>query len=161
MTEAGTLDAAALYLDWIHEADDERARQVRGEAPWPDGRLTVMLSLEELARKVGSRLPHAEAWAARGRRPPVTSGGSAPPVTRPDDGVDLWDWAMGEVKAKGRTRGAEEVFTVADPRKARAAAVIRDLGLWSRMCDQPEHFLKPERQRFIEALNSARKLEAM
>jgi hypothetical protein len=29
------------------------------------------------------------------------------------------------------------------------------------MCDQPEHFLKPERQRFIEALNSARKLEAM
>lgn len=161
LTEAGSPDAAALYLDWIHEADDDRARQVRGEAPWPDGRISPMLSLEELARKVGSRLPHAEAWAVRGRRSPVVSGGSAPPTMQPDEAGALWDWAMGEVKAKGRTRGAEEVFTAAEPRRARAAVVIRDLGLWSRMCDQPEHFLKPERQRFIGAFNAAQKREAM
>jgi hypothetical protein len=79
LTEAGGIEPAGLYLAWTFQSQDERALQVQGKAPWPGGRLNAMLSLEELGRHVGSRMPMAEAWDARGRR----SGPQAPPGQAP------------------------------------------------------------------------------
>jgi hypothetical protein len=83
LTEAGGIEPAGLYLAWTFQSQDERALQVQGKAPWPGGKVNPMLSLEELGRHIGSRMPMAEAWDARGRRNgPQAPPGQAPRPTR-------------------------------------------------------------------------------
>jgi hypothetical protein len=62
LTEAGGLDGALLLMEWVHLGTCERARQLRGEAPWPDGRRTVYTDLGSLSRHVASRLEMAHDW---------------------------------------------------------------------------------------------------
>lgn len=161
LTEAGGLTEAVLYLDWIHESTDDRALQCQGRALWPDGKARAMLSLEELSRKVGSRLPHAQAWADRGRKAADTTT-PPPPVSEPGDAERGWSWAMELIKRKGRNEGAVMLFgDHADARRTRTAETIRELGIWARMCDNPEHFLRPERERFLATYGATTRQEAM
>lgn len=83
-TTAAQLDEAtenaALLIEWVAQAQDERARQMRGEAPWPGGDLTKRDDLDSLSRHVEPRLLMALAWRDRGRRdepPPLRR--AAPP----------------------------------------------------------------------------------
>ena len=62
LTEAGGLDGALLLMEWVHLGTCERARQLRGEAPWPDGRRTVYTDLGSLSRHVAGRLEMARSW---------------------------------------------------------------------------------------------------
>jgi hypothetical protein len=81
LVECGNdLDSASLLLVWHFQSQDERARQARGEIPWPgDGKPRAMMALEQIASKVGSRLEMAREWDARGRRedPPAVFGRAA------------------------------------------------------------------------------------
>jgi hypothetical protein len=62
LIEAGGLDGAMLLMEWAHVGTCERARQLRGEHPWPDGRRTVYTDLGSLSRHVASRLEMAHDW---------------------------------------------------------------------------------------------------
>lgn len=62
LIEAGGLDGALLLMEWAHLGTCERARQLRGEAPWPDGRRTVYTDLGSLSRHIASRLEMARDW---------------------------------------------------------------------------------------------------
>ena len=62
LIEAGGLDGALLLMEWAHVGTCERARQLRGEAPWPDGRRTVYTDLGSLSRHVAGRLEMARSW---------------------------------------------------------------------------------------------------
>jgi len=65
LVEAGGLDGALLLMEWAHVGTCERARQLRGEHPWPDGRRTVYTDLGSLSRHVASRLEMAHDWKDR------------------------------------------------------------------------------------------------
>jgi hypothetical protein len=83
LAECGGLEPAATYLSWVRESQDERARQLRGDAPWPDGSTSRRDDLESLSRHIPSRLPLAQAWDERGRsdhREPILR--AAPPPGR-------------------------------------------------------------------------------
>jgi hypothetical protein len=62
LIEAGGLDGAMLLMEWAHVGTCERARQLRGEHPWPDGRRTVYTDLGSLSRHVAGRLEMARSW---------------------------------------------------------------------------------------------------
>jgi hypothetical protein len=71
---AGSTERAGVYLAWVFQSLDERAAQLRGDAPWPDGRLIFRaLDLASLARQesIDGRLQMADAWDARGRTAPT------------------------------------------------------------------------------------------
>jgi hypothetical protein len=51
-----------LLMEWAHVGTCERARQLRGEHPWPDGRRTVYTDLGSLSRHVAGRLEMARSW---------------------------------------------------------------------------------------------------
>ena len=67
LTEAGSLERAGTYLAWVHQSGDLWALRLRGEAPWPDGDVTVRLDAVSLGRSLPGRLAEADAWEARGR----------------------------------------------------------------------------------------------
>jgi len=68
LAECGDLDTAATYLAWTFESQDEHARQLRGDAPWPGGQVLARCDVVSLSRNVPPRLAAAQAWDARGRR---------------------------------------------------------------------------------------------
>lgn len=68
LAECGDLDAAATYLAWAFESQDEHARQLRGDAPWPGGQVLARCDPVSLSRNIPPRLAAAQAWDARGRR---------------------------------------------------------------------------------------------
>lgn len=89
-TTAAAIDeataTAVLMIEWVAQSQDERARQVRGEAPWPRGDLTKRDELPSLGSNAGSRVEMVRAWNARGRcdEPPVfRPTPSARPSTTP------------------------------------------------------------------------------
>lgn len=68
LVECAGLNDATVYLQWLAESQDEYARQLRGEAPWSDGRVkSYAASLTEAARSPEARLAAALVWDARGR----------------------------------------------------------------------------------------------
>lgn len=84
LTECGGVEPACVYLAWVHESLDEYALQIRGLAPWPDGKPKARHSVEELGRHIGARMPSALAWDQRGRTaaPAPHPHQGAPPGTR-------------------------------------------------------------------------------
>lgn len=90
LTEAGSAERAAVYLAWVHQAGDLWARRLRGEAPWPDGDVTVRLDAVSLGRSLPGRLAEADAWDARGRcDAPEPYARGAPPGRPPQrDGTE-------------------------------------------------------------------------
>lgn len=71
LAECGTEAAAHVYLRWVAESQDERARQLRGAAPWHDGQKISRDDLVSLSRHIPTRLSSALAWDARGRNDPI------------------------------------------------------------------------------------------
>ena len=71
LVECGSPDAAGVYVAWAHQSQDAHARQLRGEDPWLDGKLTERSDLVSLSRNIPPRLSQAEAWEARGRTGPA------------------------------------------------------------------------------------------
>lgn len=65
LTEAGGLDGALLLIEWAHVGTCERARQIQGAAPWPDGRMKALWDLESLSRHVAGRMEMAYTWKDR------------------------------------------------------------------------------------------------
>ena len=80
LAECGGLEPAATYLSWVRESGDERARQIRGDAPWPDGSITRRDDLESLSRHIPARLASALEWQERDRsdRQPTPRAGAPP-----------------------------------------------------------------------------------
>jgi hypothetical protein len=145
LTECGGLEQAGLYLGWTFQSQDERARQVRGEAPWPGGKVNAMTSLEELGRHVGSRMPMAEAWESRGRGAGVgPSAASAPPT---DDVQRAWEWVCGFVRsATPGQRPAESTV----PWQARARAALRRVpNGWQRVLTADDFNRRALREEFV------------
>jgi len=73
------LDAAATYLAWTFTSQDLHAQQLRGDAPWLDGKVIARCDAVSLSRNVPPRLAAAQAWEARGRRgtPSIPARGPA------------------------------------------------------------------------------------
>jgi hypothetical protein len=65
LDEAGGQEGALLLMEWVHIGTCERARQLRGEAAWPDGEKTKRWDLESLSRQVAGRLEMARDWKDR------------------------------------------------------------------------------------------------
>ena len=85
LAECLSVQHATIYLAWVAASGDTPARQLRGDAPWPDGEHIRRDDLESLSRHIGKRLPLALAWEARGRRdgPPPPPWSGAPPGKPP------------------------------------------------------------------------------
>ena len=69
LVEAGGLSDALLLVEWAHTGTCERARQLQGAEPWPDGRLKALTDLESLSRHVAGRLEMARRWRERSTDP--------------------------------------------------------------------------------------------
>lgn len=77
------LDVAALYLAWVFESQDQHAQQLRGEAPWLDGKVIARCDVLSLSRHIAPRLAAAQAWDARGRQDAPPSVHLAPSTRAP------------------------------------------------------------------------------
>ena len=96
LVECGDTDTACVYLLWLAESDEEYARQLRGQTPWPDGRTCCYVdNLVGAVRSVPTRLAKAQAWDARGRRDECNT--RATPTRAPsradaafDGFLDMW-----------------------------------------------------------------------
>jgi hypothetical protein len=84
LDECGGLERAGVYLAWVREAEDLHAQRLRGDEAWPGGDVTPRHDLVSLSRNIEPRMAAAEAWDARGRRPPQGPGppGRGPPTSR-------------------------------------------------------------------------------
>ena len=62
-------ERAQSYLAWVASSMDERAMQLRGDAPWPDGKPHARDDLYSLAQPhfVAKAMAAVDAWVARGR----------------------------------------------------------------------------------------------
>lgn len=62
-------ERAQSYLAWVANSMDERAMQLRGDAPWPDGKPHARDDLYSLAQPhfVAKAMAAVDAWVARGR----------------------------------------------------------------------------------------------
>lgn len=84
LVECGNEHMALTYLDWVADSMDERAMQIRGDAPWPGGKASAdHNNLPSHASNVAGRLGMVEAWDARGRVNVHPRPGPAPSANRP------------------------------------------------------------------------------
>lgn len=92
LVEAGGIEPATIYLDWVHESQDTWARQLRGEVAWPGGDTVKRMDPVSLGRNLTSRLDQALDWDAKGRQtaPKATNGRHVPSLS--DDLRALREW---------------------------------------------------------------------
>jgi hypothetical protein len=102
-TTAGRLDEAtenaALLIEWVAHSEDTWARQIRADAPWPDGEVIRRDNLESLARHVEPRLEMAIAWRDRGRRTAAPVRAPTPSRPAPAPFVSIADLIRGKPDA--------------------------------------------------------------
>jgi hypothetical protein len=90
LAEAGDFERAGRHLAWVFESLDERAMQLRAEAPWPGGDVVFRADLNGIvvAEKLPGRLEMTDRWEARGRTPLATLAehrARDAPTERPSD----------------------------------------------------------------------------
>lgn len=85
LTEAGSMKRAVAYLRWVAECPDVYPSQIRGVAPWPDGKCIRRSDPESLARHLVSRLDAVDAWTRDTQPPPdLPTANDLPPKVADD-----------------------------------------------------------------------------